>query len=190
MTRFTLARPLRAGLLIVAAVAAAAFLLVTPAVGAPPQLACDNRNNNTYDKLLECVRLEGVRAHQAAFQAIADANGDTRAARPRGTTRASTTWSRRSRRPAGGRAGRVHSRWRSRSSSTRRLGHARGRRRHGQRRRDGDRPGDPVDINLAPPRANTSGCDGAFTEAAVGAPLTADPAASTTSRASRPPRSR
>ena len=34
----------------------------------------------------------------------------------------------------------------------------------------------PVDINLTPPRANTSGCDGAFAEAAVGAPLTADPA--------------
>ncbi len=33
-----------------------------------------------------------------------------------------------------------------------------------------------VDINLTPPRANTSGCDGAFTEAAVGAPLVADPA--------------
>ena len=30
--------------------------------------------------LLECVTLEGVRAHQAAFQAIADANGGTRAA--------------------------------------------------------------------------------------------------------------
>jgi Zn-dependent M28 family amino/carboxypeptidase len=34
----------------------------------------------------------------------------------------------------------------------------------------------PIDINLVPPRANTSGCDGAFAEAAVGAPLTADPA--------------
>ena len=32
-----------------------------------------------------------------------------------------------------------------------------------------------VDINLVPPRASTSGCDGAFTEAAVGAPLVADP---------------
>ena len=32
-----------------------------------------------------------------------------------------------------------------------------------------------VDINLAPPRASTSGCDGAFTEAAVGAPIVADP---------------
>jgi Zn-dependent M28 family amino/carboxypeptidase len=33
----------------------------------------------------------------------------------------------------------------------------------------------PIDIKLVPPRASTSGCDGAFTEAAVGAPLTADP---------------
>ena len=33
----------------------------------------------------------------------------------------------------------------------------------------------PVDINLTPPRANTSGCDGAFTEAAVGAPLARRP---------------
>ena len=33
----------------------------------------------------------------------------------------------------------------------------------------------PVDINLLPPRASTSGCDGAFTEAAVGAPIVADP---------------
>ena len=34
----------------------------------------------------------------------------------------------------------------------------------------------PVDINLTPPRASTSGCDGAFTEAAVGSPIVADPA--------------
>jgi Zn-dependent M28 family amino/carboxypeptidase len=33
-----------------------------------------------------------------------------------------------------------------------------------------------VDINLVGDRANTSGCDGAFTEAAVGDPLLADPA--------------
>ena len=55
MTRFTPARPWRAGLLLVAALAAAASLLVTPAVGAPSPVACDNRTNNTYDKLLECV---------------------------------------------------------------------------------------------------------------------------------------
>jgi Zn-dependent M28 family amino/carboxypeptidase len=40
--------------------------------------ACANRNNNTAKKLLECVTLEGVREHQAAFQAIADENGGNR----------------------------------------------------------------------------------------------------------------
>jgi Zn-dependent M28 family amino/carboxypeptidase len=39
---------------------------------------CENRNNNTAKKLLECVTLQGVREHQAAFQAIADANGGNR----------------------------------------------------------------------------------------------------------------
>ncbi len=53
---------------------------VATAAGAPSQNACDNRTNNTYSKLLECVRLEGVRAHQAALQAIADANGGNREA--------------------------------------------------------------------------------------------------------------
>ena len=37
------------------------------------------RVNNTHAKLLECVTLAGVREHQAALQAIADANGGTRA---------------------------------------------------------------------------------------------------------------
>jgi Zn-dependent M28 family amino/carboxypeptidase len=41
---------------------------------------CAIRSNNTFDKLTACVTLEGVRAHQAALQAIADANGGTRAA--------------------------------------------------------------------------------------------------------------
>ena len=44
-----------------------------------PDAACDRRANNTFDKLLECVRLDGVRAHQAALQQIADAHGGTRA---------------------------------------------------------------------------------------------------------------
>jgi Zn-dependent M28 family amino/carboxypeptidase len=38
--------------------------------------ACEHATNNTYGKLLGCVTLEGVREHQAAFQAIADANDD------------------------------------------------------------------------------------------------------------------
>ncbi len=49
-----------------------------PVASAVPA-ACENRSNNTIAKLLECVDLGGVREHQAAFQAIADANGGTRA---------------------------------------------------------------------------------------------------------------
>ena len=66
--------------LVIAAVAVAALL---PAGGAfaapaPPQQACDRRENNTYPKILECIRLGQVREHQAAFQAIANANGGNR----------------------------------------------------------------------------------------------------------------
>lgn len=42
--------------------------------------SCGNRVNNTISKLLQCVTIEGLRAHQAAFQAIADAHGGVRAA--------------------------------------------------------------------------------------------------------------
>lgn len=56
--------------------AAALLLLSSTALAGPP--ACDSRVNNTHDKLLECVTLEGVREHQAAFQAIADANNGIR----------------------------------------------------------------------------------------------------------------
>ncbi len=71
-------RAVRAGL--VAAAVLATTVMPAAAAAAPSQSGCDTRNNNTYDKLLECVRVEGVREHQAAFQAIADANGGTRAA--------------------------------------------------------------------------------------------------------------
>ena len=53
---------------------------IARAAAAPSPQACANRTNNTYPKLLECVRLQGVRDHQAALQAIADANGGNRAA--------------------------------------------------------------------------------------------------------------
>jgi Zn-dependent M28 family amino/carboxypeptidase len=49
-----------------------------PVATAAPPAACENRNNNTIKKLLECVDVSGVREHQAAFQAIADANGGIR----------------------------------------------------------------------------------------------------------------
>ena len=44
------------------------------------QKSCNTRINNTKKKLLQCVTLEGVREHQAALQAIADANNGTRLA--------------------------------------------------------------------------------------------------------------
>jgi Zn-dependent M28 family amino/carboxypeptidase len=44
----------------------------------PNPVACMNRTNNTYDKLLECVSADGAYEHLAAFQAIADANGGIR----------------------------------------------------------------------------------------------------------------
>ncbi|TFV54025.1 M20/M25/M40 family metallo-hydrolase [Geodermatophilus sp. DF01-2] len=51
-----------------------------PAAAAPAAaVACENRTNNTVAKLTDCVTLDGVMEHLEAFQAIADANGDTRA---------------------------------------------------------------------------------------------------------------
>jgi Zn-dependent M28 family amino/carboxypeptidase len=49
----------------------------TGAAGAD-DASCDTRVNNTHAKLLQCVTLEGVRGHQAALQAIADANNGIR----------------------------------------------------------------------------------------------------------------
>ena len=57
-----------------------AMLPMSTALAAPGATACDNRTNNTYAGLLEWVRVEGVREHQAAFQEIAHENGGNRAA--------------------------------------------------------------------------------------------------------------
>lgn len=66
------------GLAVGAVVAALAPMSGSPAVAAGPGKSCEKRQNNTYAKLLECVSLEGVRKHQAAFQEIAEANGGNR----------------------------------------------------------------------------------------------------------------
>lgn len=55
---------------------AAAGATSTTATAGPA--SCANRSNNSITKLLECVTVDGVREHQAAFQAIADANNGTR----------------------------------------------------------------------------------------------------------------
>jgi Zn-dependent M28 family amino/carboxypeptidase len=51
---------------------------LAPAGALAGDKSCDDRVNNTFKKLLECVTVEGAREHQAAFQAIADANGGFR----------------------------------------------------------------------------------------------------------------
>ncbi|WP_228479460.1 M28 family metallopeptidase [Microbacterium atlanticum] len=55
------------------------LIATAPATAAPAQKGCDSRTNNTQQKLLECVRVDGVVEHLQAFQAIADAHGGTRA---------------------------------------------------------------------------------------------------------------
>jgi Zn-dependent M28 family amino/carboxypeptidase len=68
------------------AVLAIGLLPAREAAAAPSQRACNSRNNNSYDKLLECVRVEQVRKHQEELQEIAAANGGTRAAGTPGYT--------------------------------------------------------------------------------------------------------
>ena len=55
-----------------------ALLAFSPGAVLAQAESCATRDNNTFDKLLQCVTLDGVRAHQAALQAIADANNDHR----------------------------------------------------------------------------------------------------------------
>ena len=68
----------RVRVLAVVAVALVALVSVNTASAQVSQRACDKRNNNTYQKLLNCIRIDQVRAHQAALQEIADDNGGTR----------------------------------------------------------------------------------------------------------------
>ena len=59
----------------------AAAMLVAATLQSPlgaEAASCANQTNNTYKKLLACVTLDGARAHQAALQAIADANNGIR----------------------------------------------------------------------------------------------------------------
>jgi Zn-dependent M28 family amino/carboxypeptidase len=63
--------------LLAGAIAVTVAIGIAPVAEAGPE-SCDSRVNNTYKKLLECATLEGAREHQAALQAIADANGGIR----------------------------------------------------------------------------------------------------------------
>jgi Zn-dependent M28 family amino/carboxypeptidase len=72
----------RRALALTAAGATALALAIAPAAAASaaPAAKCDNRNNNTVSKLLECVSAEGAVEHLEAFQEIATANNGNRAA--------------------------------------------------------------------------------------------------------------
>ena len=61
----------------------ATALAYAPAATAGPA-SCEFRTTDNFKKLLQCVTLAGVREHQAAFQEIADNNGGTRLAGTQG----------------------------------------------------------------------------------------------------------
>ena len=68
----------RFGILMVLALVAQAIGVAPVAAATPSAESCASRTNDNQKKLLECVTLEGVRQHQAALQAIADANNGIR----------------------------------------------------------------------------------------------------------------
>ena len=72
-------RPLRAGrarwwVVALGALVAAAFAGSAGASAAPSPAGCDNRVNDTADKLIPCITTADLWAHMQAFQRIADAN--------------------------------------------------------------------------------------------------------------------
>ena len=72
-----ISRPRAVRIAAMAAIAVLALaLLPAQTASAAPAAACENRANNTYQKLLDCVTLEGVREHQEALQKIADNSAD------------------------------------------------------------------------------------------------------------------
>ena len=72
-----ISRPRAVRIAAMAAIAVLALaLLPGQTASAAPAAGCDNRANNTYQKLLDCVTLEGVREHLEALQKIADNSTD------------------------------------------------------------------------------------------------------------------
>ena len=170
----------RTGVLGATGILIATMAWAPAAVAAPPtQVICASRSNDNVKKLLECVTLEGVREHQAALQEIANDNGGTRAAGTPGYEESVDYVVERM--TAAGYNVSLNSfpfvfvppstlEQLTPVAATYETGAF-----------TGSASGEvtaavvPIDINLVPPRANTSGCQGAFTEAFVGAPLVADP---------------
>jgi Zn-dependent M28 family amino/carboxypeptidase len=162
---------LRAVVIATALVAATLVALALPgAATAASRAACLNRANTTYPLLLECVTLQGVRAHQAEFQEIANNNDDpsypgTRAAGTEGYAN-SVDYVAGLLRGAGYQVTLdpfqftfvfpAHLRQLTPISATYETGAFTG---SGSGTVEGNVI--PVDINLVPPRASTSGCEAA-----------------------------
>ncbi|MEQ6901797.1 M28 family metallopeptidase [Nocardioides sp. YIM 152588] len=68
-----------AALISAAGLVAAGLSVAGGAATAAPTTGCDNRTNDSLRKVLDCVTLDGVLEHEEALQAVADANGGTRA---------------------------------------------------------------------------------------------------------------
>ena len=77
-------RAIRAVALVAGAGVALALVPGGAATAAPAQQGCENRTNATVQALLACVNASGAVEHLEALQAIADANGGTRAAGTQG----------------------------------------------------------------------------------------------------------
>ena len=140
----------------------------TPALAGPT--ACDNRTNNTYAKLLECMTARRRHEHLSEFQKIADNNDDefypgTRAAGTEGYADSVEYVAGLLSAPA------TRSRWTSSSSSSSSRPCSSSSPRSAATYETGAFTGSgfgevtgnviPVDINLDPPRATTSGCEAA-----------------------------
>ncbi|MFB9310295.1 Zn-dependent M28 family amino/carboxypeptidase [Agromyces hippuratus] len=76
----TLSKRATTAVIATAAIAGLALIPNGAAFAAPAAKSCETRNNNTVQKLLECVGSDGAMEHLEALQAIADENGGNRAA--------------------------------------------------------------------------------------------------------------
>ncbi|WP_028131147.1 M28 family metallopeptidase [Serinicoccus marinus] len=136
-------------------------LVAAPSGAAPSKNGCDNRSNNTYAKLLECVRVDGVMEHLETFQQIADDNGGNRASLTPGYD-ASVDYVVEVLESAGWSAEVVPFTYDAVDSTLEQLTPQQTEWPHADATGTGE--GDvtaevvPVDINLDPPRANSSGC--------------------------------
>ncbi|WP_256838290.1 M20/M25/M40 family metallo-hydrolase [Ornithinimicrobium faecis] len=154
------------GVLFAAGALAISGLVALPSTAAQPAanpVACDNRNNNTYDKLLDCVTGDGAMEHLEAFQAIADEHGDRSEGSP--GYQASVDYVIDTMEDAGWTAEAVPFDYEGTDSLVEQLTPVAVSYDHyvAEGSGEGDVTADvvPVDLALAPPRASSSGCEAA-----------------------------